>query len=343
MAWKKTRRFLLSILLLPGALLILGAVLYSSGVAPQYLLSLASAQSGLDLSAKQFTISLQGTLRFGRVSASLPEAEHPFFIADKLEISTGGLVDLITRSHRSISRIRVTGPVLTLCEDESGDLNIAPLLSRFGNGSKNSAAAEPYSIPSIVLNKAAVHYKRLKGNTISVTELMLECRQSDDDTVAFKTTLPGQNTLYGTMNLTTFAHSLTLRIENFDALSEGLKSTLPSGFVIQQIGTDRNLRSGAAGGRQFDSSSSERGRRRRIPSGSRNNRNGNGRSSYPRASGQPVAFMVAFERPLGTSSKPGGEAVDSLCRLADWFRRSGRNAFGGRSGCQRGTVSARLV
>lgn len=224
---------MLSIILLPGALVILLAVLFSSGVAPQYLLSLASAQSGLDLSAEQFTISLQGTLRFGRVSASLPEEEHPFFIANKLEIYTGGLVDLITRSHRSISRIRVTGPVLTLSEDESGDLNIAPLLSRFGNGSKNSAAAEPYSIPSIVLNNAAVHYKRLKSDPLSVTGLMLEFHQSDDETVAFKTTLPGQNTLYGTMNLTTFAHSLTLRIENFDALSEGLKSTLPNGFVIQ--------------------------------------------------------------------------------------------------------------
>lgn len=230
MAEKKSRRIILKLVLTLGVLIILLIVLFETGVAPRCLLTVAGDRVGLVLTAEQVKIGFGGNLRLRRFSAAFADEESPFFAAHIIEISMNSIPAILTSRKANVSDIRLVGPVLTVRSDEGGQLNIAPLMSL---GREKPDRPEPPEIPSITVINGTVSYQRFGDEAVTFSRIQFDSFQADTDTISFSLTLPGHNTLDGTFNTDTKAHTMTLQIENIAALPNQAKEDLPRTFKLQ--------------------------------------------------------------------------------------------------------------
>ncbi|NLW84055.1 MAG: hypothetical protein GXY41_06600 [Phycisphaerae bacterium] len=209
-------------------------VLFETGTAGRYLLTAAGGRVGLDLSAEKVKIGYGGTLRLRRFSAAFSDKESPFFTAHAIDISMNSLADMLTRRDVNVADIRLVNPVLTLRTDEAGQLNILQLaeLRRPSAKRPDLEEAEPLKIPAVTLINGTVHYEPFDAEPITVSRIQFDSAVADDEAIALRLSLPGQNTLSGTLHPETLAHTLTLQIENVAALPDPAKTDLPGTFRI---------------------------------------------------------------------------------------------------------------
>lgn len=232
MALKKAIRFIIKLIVVVSILVILLIILFETGVAGRYLLTAAGNRVGLDLSAERVKIRYGETLRLRRFSASFSDKESPFFTAHTVEISMNSLADMLTRREVDASDIRLVGPVLTLRRDEAGQLNLLRLAELRRPRPSHTELEKALKIPAVTVINGTVHYERFDAETITVSRIQFDSVQTEGEAITFRLSLPGQNTLSGTLHPETLAHTLTLQIENVAALPDPAKTDLPHTFRI---------------------------------------------------------------------------------------------------------------
>jgi len=232
MALKKAGRFIIKLIMVIGIPIIVLIVLFETGVAGRYLLTAAGSKVGLDMSAGQVKIGYDGTLRLRHFSVAFSDKESPFFTAHAIDISMNSLPDMLTRREVDVADIRLVGPVLTLHADEAGQLDVLRLLQLRRPKPKPREWNKPLKIPAITLTNGTVHYERFDAKPITVSRIQFDSTAADGKVIAFRLSLPGQNTLSGTLHPETLAHTLVLQIENVAALPDPAKADLPGTFSI---------------------------------------------------------------------------------------------------------------
>ena len=233
MTVKKVGRFILKLVLAIVVLVILLVVLLETGIVGRHLLIAAGNKIGLELTADDVQIGVGGTLRLRRFSAAYPDEESPFFTAHHIEISMNSLPAMLTRLEAGVTDIRLVGPVLTLHSDEAGQLNIAPLMTLRREAPERPESTGPLTLPTITLINGTVHYTRFGAAPITVPRIQFDSHQADDEEITFRLSLPGQNTLDGTIHTGTLEHAITLCIENAADLPELAQEDLPRNFRIR--------------------------------------------------------------------------------------------------------------
>jgi len=232
MALKKASRFIIKLIVVIGIPIIVLIVLFETGVGGRYLLTAAGSKVGLDMSAEQVKIGYGGRFRLRHFSVAFSDKESPFFTAHAIDISMNSLPDLLTRRKVDVADIRLVGPVLTLHADEAGQLDVLRLLQLRRPKPKPPEWNKPLKIPAITLINGTVHYERFDAKPITVSRIQFDSTVADGEVIAFRLSLPGQNTLSGTLHPETLAHTLVLQIENVTALPNSAKADLPGTFSI---------------------------------------------------------------------------------------------------------------
>ena len=230
MAAKKARRFILKLILVVALLAVLLVVLLESGIVGRTLLRIAGSKMGIELEAERVSIGVGGTIRLRRFSAVLADENAPFFFAQNITVTMHSIPKLLTSFDPNITAIRLVGPILTLRSDDTGRLNIVPLLSAFDRSSDRTG---PPVIPDFMIVNGSFNYERAGSESVHVSRIEFKSVRTGDGKIEFALALPGQNTLDGKVDPETLEHALSLRLADIAALPSLAKEEIPRKLAVR--------------------------------------------------------------------------------------------------------------
>lgn len=226
--------FFRALLLIAAAGIVLVAaviVLLQTGIGGRYLLDFAGSKTGLELSAEKISVGIGGQLRLSGFSATINGLDKPFFTAQRIEITATALSDaLYTRDFR-LHTIKILNPSITLRTAADGQLEIGPLFETFRPRTKSSQV--PFSLPEIRIVNGTFTYEQPKKTPITAREVNFSVVAGDNQVLYLDLTLPGNNTLSGTLQTETLEHQFALCLGSTADLPEHLRDEIPPRLTVQ--------------------------------------------------------------------------------------------------------------